>query len=85
MNCGDPGTLTNGRRFVAGTIEGSSVKFQCNHGYALRGESKRECLPNGEWSGQAPSCKRKPPLFLYKQLFQITGVLMSNQNCTYVL
>lgn len=34
----------------------STVKFECNVGYTLRGASTRTCLANGEWSGNAPRC-----------------------------
>ena len=37
----------------------NSVKHICNHHYQLFGSDKRECLPNGEWSGNAPICVKK--------------------------
>ncbi len=59
VNCGDPGRITNGRRFVNGTTQGSTVRFMCSHGYALCGSDERTCLGEGEWSASVPSCKSK--------------------------
>lgn len=59
INCGDPSTLRNGRRFVGGTVEGSVVSFSCNSGFLLVGSDRRSCLANGDWSGNLPLCTSK--------------------------
>ena len=38
---------------------GDTALFQCTNGYTLSGTSSRNCLSNGLWSGEKPSCKRK--------------------------
>ncbi|CAL8260506.1 unnamed protein product [Merluccius merluccius] len=35
-----------------------TVEYSCNHSYALSGDGRRSCLPNGTWSGRAPLCVR---------------------------
>ena len=35
---------------------GSSVKFTCEQGYKLVGNSSATCLRSGNWSSSAPSC-----------------------------
>ncbi|KAM9377793.1 inactive serine protease PAMR1 [Pholidichthys leucotaenia] len=44
-------------RMVPG-LEADTVEFLCNHSYALSGDSRRTCHPNGTWSGQQPFCVR---------------------------
>ena len=35
------------------------VTYTCNFGYELHGSAQRECLANGSWSGESPTCLRK--------------------------
>nr|XP_028567204.1 sushi, von Willebrand factor type A, EGF and pentraxin domain-containing protein 1 [Podarcis muralis] len=42
--------------FTENTL-GSSVKYTCKPGYKLMGSETRLCMPNGQWSGEAPTCK----------------------------
>ncbi|KAM8860986.1 inactive serine protease PAMR1 isoform 1-T1 [Synchiropus picturatus] len=35
-----------------------TVQFICNHSYALSGDSRRSCQPDGTWSGTQPLCVR---------------------------
>lgn len=56
INCGDPGTPTNGTRILEGTVFQSTVQYSCNDGYILIGFSVRECLGNESWSGVTPKC-----------------------------
>ena len=44
---------------ITGTFPGSIATYACNKGFQLIGSDTRECRPSGEWSGQAPICKRK--------------------------
>ena len=59
VNCGDPGTPTNG------TITGSTftfpntVTYTCNVGFNLIGNRSRRCLSGGQWSGGLPTCQSK--------------------------
>lgn len=38
------------------TTTDSTVRFQCNVGFVLKGASKRTCLADGTWSGEPPRC-----------------------------
>ncbi len=55
-NCGDPGSVVSGQRFVSGTTPGSTVKYHCNRGYVLIGTDKRRCSSEGVWSDSIPTC-----------------------------
>lgn len=57
IDCGDPGTPTNGTRNITGTTLFSTVQYSCDDGYILIGSSVRECLGNESWSGIAPECE----------------------------
>ena len=63
VNCGNPGTPSNGRRTGSSTTYNSVVTYTCNTGYTRQGSNRRTCQSNGQWSGAAPRCNRK--LFLY--------------------
>ena len=56
VNCGDPGTPSNGDTEGTVTTFGSIVNHTCNEGYVLNGANERECLANGSWSAPFPSC-----------------------------
>ena len=61
VDCGDPGTPTNGGRvLMPDTREGSTVTYNCNEGYRLEGPITRECvLPTDgipEWTETIPQC-----------------------------
>ncbi|KAK7095002.1 hypothetical protein V1264_006470 [Littorina saxatilis] len=68
-DCGAPGEINNGfrdpgYRFTYPT----RVTYHCSNGYELQGRGYRECLANGEWSGELPECfpihcmELRPPL-----------------------
>ncbi len=48
----------NGRVVVSGLTPSSIADYTCDKGFKLIGTSWRKCLDNGEWSGEAPVCKR---------------------------
>ena len=52
--CGDP------EQPLSSTVErisADAVVYSCVKGYKMQGgNAERNCLPNGLWSGQAPSC-----------------------------
>ena len=59
IDCGDPGTPSNGNTIGTSTTFGSIVNHTCNIGYILNGEDQRECLSNGFWSSPLPTCISK--------------------------
>ncbi|XP_069375236.1 sushi, von Willebrand factor type A, EGF and pentraxin domain-containing protein 1 isoform X3 [Paralichthys olivaceus] len=54
--CGKPLLIPNGR--VLGSEFGlnSKVKYQCDEGYTLKGDSTRVCQSDGLWDKPAPRC-----------------------------
>ncbi|XP_078383091.1 uncharacterized protein LOC144665680 isoform X1 [Oculina patagonica] len=76
VNCGVPGSPSNGQKLGLRHWTGQSVSFICHPGYRLIGPATRKCLPSGNWSGIQPSCRRTcSPLgsldhgFIYGQQF----------------
>ena len=56
INCGDPGTPTNGQRSLSSTTYNSVVTYTCDVGYTLQGSNSRTCQADGQWSGSAAQC-----------------------------
>ena len=56
VDCGDPGTPTNGQRSLSSTTYTSEVTYTCDVGYTLQGPNSRTCQSNGQWSGSVPQC-----------------------------
>ena len=59
IDCGDPGTPTNGQRSLSSTTYNSVVTYTCDASYALQGSSSRTCQSDGQWSGSLPECMCK--------------------------
>ena len=59
VDCGDPGTPTNGQRSLSSTTYNSVVTYTCDAGYTLQGSNSRTCQSNGQWSGSVPQCNRE--------------------------
>ena len=59
--CNDPGQLDNGKIVGSDYSYNSSIKFECDSGYNLRGLAALTCK-RGLWEGPFPECKSK-----YKQ------------------
>ena len=72
IECPDPGIPDNGRRQLSTITVGSQVVYDCDDGFTLSGERAQECLVNGTWSSQLPSCERES-----------TGIccIMSHSQC----
>ena len=48
----------NGDVEITGVNPGDRATYQCDNGHDLVGSSSRKCQQNGQWSGEAPICKR---------------------------
>ena len=59
IDCGDPGTPTNGQRNFSSTTYNSFVTYTCDVGYTLEGSSRRQCYSTGRWGGSVPQCSRE--------------------------
>ncbi|XP_022249823.1 protein lev-9-like [Limulus polyphemus] len=54
--CGAPTDIKNGYKKGSVYEFPANVTYFCNMGYELEGISTIYCLPNGEWSNEAPVC-----------------------------
>ncbi|XP_007545538.1 inactive serine protease PAMR1 [Poecilia formosa] len=50
--------LYNGYHQVVPGLDLETMEFMCNHSYALSGDKRRTCQPDGTWSGKQPFCLR---------------------------
>ena len=50
---------TNGNIRVVGYDVGNVTFYSCNVNYQLDGRSTRTCGNDGQWSDEAPTCRRK--------------------------
>jgi len=60
LDCGTPGTPKNSEVVIReGTLYGMVAVYTCKSGYTLSNadRARRTCESNGQWSGQAPTCK----------------------------
>ena len=57
IDCGDPGTVKNGRRDLSSTTFSNTVTYFCDDGFIMIGSSVRRCRRNGQWSGSIPECQ----------------------------
>ena len=64
IDCGDPGTPSNGSRTGDVFTFGGTVRYRCNHGYRLSGSSNRTCEASGRWSGNKTDCKGRTMQFI---------------------
>ncbi|XP_070582225.1 complement factor B-like [Ptychodera flava] len=56
VGCGHPGAIEDGQVLGSEYDIGNEVTFVCNGDHRLIGPDKRQCLPNGYWSGYQPYC-----------------------------
>lgn len=56
-SCGDPGQIANGKRHGDSFIIASSIVYTCDDGFEMRGQARRYCQSDNQWSGQAPQCE----------------------------
>jgi CUB/sushi domain-containing protein len=48
-----------GYRIGNGVIVGTRIEYTCLKGYQIIGNTYRECLASGQWSGTQPVCQSK--------------------------
>ena len=59
ITCPDLEDPSDGTVSVTGQFVGSAATYSCNEGFQLQGAVLRICQITGEWSPQAPVCKRE--------------------------
>ena len=58
INCGTLSNPANGVvQFLSSSTAGGEVVYVCDSGYEVVGDSGRECLCSGVWSGSEPICQ----------------------------
>ena len=72
VNCGPLSHPPKGRVTTSGYSVGSTATYSCVVGYTLEGESERECLATGEWSGKEPVCTGK---HIFPKVIQLQSLL----------
>ncbi|KAH9360920.1 hypothetical protein HPB48_003581 [Haemaphysalis longicornis] len=63
VSCGHPGEVRWGRLLDAVFAFPRPVRYECNQGYRLVGDSTLYCQSNGRWSGTKPECHSECPPF----------------------
>ena len=56
-DCGYLPAPENGAVKLSATTVGGRANYNCNEGYMLEGQYRRECAADGKWSGEAPECE----------------------------
>ena len=59
VQCPDPGSLADGRRFGDSFQVDEAVLFQCFDPFALDGESVLTCQEDGTWNHATPTCTQR--------------------------
>ncbi|XP_023220733.1 complement factor B-like isoform X1 [Centruroides sculpturatus] len=59
IRCPEPPTPEGGWKKGRSYEIGDIMEFGCFSGYQLLGSAKRQCLPNGRWSGELSRCDSK--------------------------
>ena len=61
VDCGAPDPADpNGSVEVSSTTFGGRALYSCNPGFTIVGNAVSFCLATGQWSSEAPECRRKP-------------------------
>ena len=76
IDCGDPGTPSNGTRTGSVFTFGGTVRYRCNHGYRLSGSDIRTCEASVRWSGNKAECKGR---FIEENSFDIEEIIFDKK------
>ena len=57
IGCETPSKPIGGMPYLQSTAVGMVVTYSCDDGLKLTGDTSRECLKSGVWSGSTPVCK----------------------------
>ncbi|XP_065187113.1 uncharacterized protein LOC135817798 [Sycon ciliatum] len=85
LQCPLPPSIRNGFRTLSSTQYHREViyTYRCNKGYILQGNNKLECLENGNWSKEPPTCEVKCGASLPADFLQQSQALSNNSNTTF--
>lgn len=65
VKCPLPKSLSNGEYLANGFLFENVLRYACNRGYELQGQTDHVCLASGQWSGEVPVCEKvncsRPP------------------------
>ena len=64
IDCGNLTDPLQGFVSINETSFGSAANYTCLDGYELNGNMSRVCLDSGVWSGNDPTCDRKPLMYI---------------------
>ena len=63
VDCGSVSSIANGMvTYSSDTQYGSTATFTCDDDYELSGESSSECMEDGNWSRETPTCEENGAL-----------------------
>jgi len=62
--CGNLSSPVNGQVRLEADTFGSQANYSCSEGYALNGNSTRECQADGQWSGSEPTCEGRSATYI---------------------
>ena len=85
VDCGDPGTPTNGQHSDTRTTFSYAVFYTCDVGYTLQGSNSRTCQSNGQWSGSVPQCNgmlinKQEGLNFYHKLLSVNELAVVHEQ-----
>ncbi|ELU05207.1 hypothetical protein CAPTEDRAFT_227166 [Capitella teleta] len=79
IDCGYPGPLSNGQ-VTGDSLFKSTIKFSCNAGYKLVGNSSLDCNSDGQWSSRIPQCQE---VICSQQLGHSPGQMIISNDTKY--
>ena len=85
VRCPDLIAPANGIVLVESQDVGSTAGYMCDNGFTRNGVLTRECMSNGEWSDEAPTCERKHYFHPYIQMLLTFFPFHVSEHCVTVL